>query len=1379
MNRHAITLLVGLSVAGITPAGTPSLPVTATTVNEDYEVSWDPNPASEDFFPTSKALAAALALDRGGPSQAGNPRGHHEGFTNFLFLYPYYSEQPKSMFIFDCKAPDGNGGCDNGLAPLSSIRLPTSVYADESDSCINMITGHELFHHVEFAYAEQIGGSGCGGIWGNTVCEGQARAMQDKIYTVLDFLPSASCTAPYLGQVNNFLGDTNQSIWLASYDAALWWTYLTEQYGTIKQEPGLGVDFLTLWWGQAVAAGLQGADAMAITDATIKLFAPSHNIYSAFQNFTIANLVKDFDLSNVSADFLNRYSYRDEDPAGGFNMMNYNDVSIDFELGPVGQGQEATQLVGVQYFGARYLRADISSCPANKIIQLKIDAADTTTSGADAITSYGVIINRNGRPQEFYKKYDVDWTITTFQPSNQYDELYLVIAPVAGFWAGNITVSCQAPQSNFDVDLPLAGASRPHYGGSANNPGTIAVAVAPNNTGPDGTTPVGGLSALQFEASIGDQTAEILDVVPDGDGYLLHLLLPPQVADGAYPLEIRAGEAVETLDDAVVYAEAVPTEVIVAIDTSATMVFPPDGAKIDAVQDAGLHLLQQLDGVEAVGLVAFSGDGTEPNIDGRILAPLATADTTHRNRIRVALNALSANVSGSSAIGDGLMTSYQMFLADGDPQRNRHTVLIVDGPENEQDLWQDIRETIVDSGMIVHTVALGPLADQALLAEIAHDTGGEFRYADVQPLFAEVLDLHAALGQIADVIEGRSQTQREALTLNAGNVIDLEIPILEGTEMPAVIGLRESRSLLTQVAIDSVRLFRPDGSEVVGRGAELTRSNEGNAVSFVGPLSKGTWRLEIMATTAADNQDAEVAVSIPNTKGLSAQAGFFLPEIDDEPVVGFVVGQPIGVAFSVADSQGLQPLRSLVATIETPDGDIQTIAVPVSSEEESQTEALRVEEGSGPRSITFSFQTNGGSPGGLPDDGTSGQRGAYQIQLDAELEDGRKLLIHEVTHVDQQATPRDRDLDQLPDSYEDRFSCLDGEVDDATADSDDDLLTNFFEFRRGTRPCLSDTDGGGETDGSEVRAGRNPLDPGDDALPMPLGGHVVTQRTEHEEQEPLTDNAVTVKLPSYRHYDNLVLKRGRTSDSLSPLVTFDARSHDAQEYVDRGVEIGQEYFYQFEGEMADGSRSAPGRVFSGFALADSNAPLGAVNIAHNHLRTDGNSATVQNSIYNEDPATAEFRARLDQSRYGPWMPYVPEWVVNFDAVSIPTNRTVSVQYRDASGNVSMNYVDDITQWPAGTLGRITGRVVLSGNEGLKNILVAVKDDPLQKPALTDDNGNYVLSGLEPSVYALEVTRMDYAPMTVPGLEVRAGQDTEVPDQQLVLEGEIVFSDGFE
>jgi hypothetical protein len=73
----------------------------------------------------------------------------------------------------------------------------------------------------------------------------------------------------------------------------------------------------------------------------------------------------------------------------------------------------------------------------------------------------------------------------------------------------------------------------------------------------------------------------------------------------------------------------------------------------------------------------------------------------------------------------------------------------------------------------------------------------------------------------------------------------------------------------------------------------------------------------------------------------------------------------------------------------------------------------------------------------------------------------------------------------MPDPWEDRCD-LDTDRDDTQEDLDNDGLTNGEEFRHGTLPCDPDTDDGGEQDGSEVRAGRNALEPSDD-LCSPLG----------------------------------------------------------------------------------------------------------------------------------------------------------------------------------------------------------------------------------------------------------------------------------------------------
>lgn len=56
------------------------------------------------------------------------------------------------------------------------------------------------------------------------------------------------------------------------------------------------------------------------------------------------------------------------------------------------------------------------------------------------------------------------------------------------------------------------------------------------------------------------------------------------------------------------------------------------------------------------------------------------------------------------------------------------------------------------------------------------------------------------------------------------------------------------------------------------------------------------------------------------------------------------------------------------------------------------------------------------------------------------------------------------------------------EYDNPHADYDQDGASNVVEWEQGINPCDPDTDDGGEMDGSEITAGRNPLDPKDDKV---------------------------------------------------------------------------------------------------------------------------------------------------------------------------------------------------------------------------------------------------------------------------------------------------------
>ncbi len=78
----------------------------------------------------------------------------------------------------------------------------------------------------------------------------------------------------------------------------------------------------------------------------------------------------------------------------------------------------------------------------------------------------------------------------------------------------------------------------------------------------------------------------------------------------------------------------------------------------------------------------------------------------------------------------------------------------------------------------------------------------------------------------------------------------------------------------------------------------------------------------------------------------------------------------------------------------------------------------------------------------------------------------------------------DNDEDSLTNAWEFAYPCMMANTVDAEVDYDGDGLWNVEESypSNNTDPCDPDTDGGGESDGSEVINARDPLDPSDDAF---------------------------------------------------------------------------------------------------------------------------------------------------------------------------------------------------------------------------------------------------------------------------------------------------------
>lgn len=75
--------------------------------------------------------------------------------------------------------------------------------------------------------------------------------------------------------------------------------------------------------------------------------------------------------------------------------------------------------------------------------------------------------------------------------------------------------------------------------------------------------------------------------------------------------------------------------------------------------------------------------------------------------------------------------------------------------------------------------------------------------------------------------------------------------------------------------------------------------------------------------------------------------------------------------------------------------------------------------------------------------------------------------------------PLDKDQDGLYDKWETFYGLDPTNPNDANADGDDDVLTNYDEFQLGSNPSQADSDGDGIPDGVEFAYSLNPLDPSD------------------------------------------------------------------------------------------------------------------------------------------------------------------------------------------------------------------------------------------------------------------------------------------------------------
>lgn len=363
-------------------------------------------------------------------------------------------------------------------------------------------------------------------------------------------------------------------------------------------------------------------------------------------------------------------------------------------------------------------------------------------------------------------------------------ERVTIANPQAGWWRVEVRVGTlpQGPQSyglasshnpwTFSIVYPTA--DQPANAGYFLSPGKIQIHLDIS----DGYRPSTNITTLDpatdLELAIGSEvigagSGAIINAGSVGNQYHLVVRAPAQSGAGTYDLTAKfAGGLDVEQRDAVIY-EATPADpraLSVVLDRSGSM--SQDG-RLPAAKNAARNFI----------FLAEIGDGIAQTIFSdlsQVVQPLS--DVNSEGDLAAMADVMTpVTADGWTSIGDGMRDGYDLIDDDG---RIPTMVLLSDGYENTDPLWADVRGGIPTS-VRIDTVALGPIADQALMAQIANRHNGTTYFvptgAGSRAPLADVSVATTVANRTADVYSFISNANRNyqrhaewASTLGNGNM---------------------------------------------------------------------------------------------------------------------------------------------------------------------------------------------------------------------------------------------------------------------------------------------------------------------------------------------------------------------------------------------------------------------------------------------------------------------------------------------------------------------------------------------------------------------------------------------------------------------------------
>ena len=1018
---------------------------------------------------------------------------------------------PKHSGKLRVELSDIPGDC-NGASSWDSNGITTYAGCFDVTLLAQKVLGHELTHRVQYAHDTGPGAP----IQTKFLKEGTARATEDNWFTEIDHWADALSNSSFNSEANAYLLDTEYD--LTSHDmrykSCLWWKYAMEQYGHTHTEPERGIDFVREVYEQSDA----GFSGIAGVNQALTALGAGTTFDESFKRFGAAIWTKD--LSGLPD---NSYNFLDEEEAG--NPGVYGPLEPT-DGGTIQVGDPATwNNQSINTYALEYFMADIGvNCP---VVSASFHRDYDSPAFYHIITQNDTVLNTHVEGS------GTDWTQSFV--NDGITSIVAVVGSLENASQVDITLSCATPV--LDIKLPN------NIAVARVRPSTKFLAQVLVTNGSEVGPVVAGLTNDLFTAQVGGQDAMVTGGGFVQEQYWLLVQAPDTLADGIYDLEITLQEpgsgtplASDTNAESVVYTRELTDQALV-IDRSGSMGMGTP-TRLSAAQDAAAFFVDVTREGDGLTVVPYNQDVNPAPF------PIDVVDNGVRIAAKGFINGLDP-ADGSTSIGDGLAEALKQLESSPTDNSLCSFVLLSDGMENTPDYWADVRDDIISSGCPVTAIAFGPESNETLMQTIAADTGGLFFYNDVyvssQLQNAAVpadmaLELANSYEYAQAFAEDRQRLLAEKGVVSAKNYESWHEVNVDDMVSEAVFSLDWYETYFAELEFI---LYDPDGNKYDKNKPGYSFEDLVNRhVGFRIPKPlPGVWKLQVLWVGSEEYEvPYQVIVSgqslitlellLPNRLGLQFLTGNLVP------------------IYAILSSKEPIPDADVQAFVTSPDG--TQVLVPMF--DDGQHDDGAPQDGLYGGMYTAVNQAEPVWPTGEKEETPPNDEGGYRVLVRATHPKFQREAIGAFSVLE----GPDENQNGYPDTWEKLY-----DITDLKGDPDKDSLPNYAEYYYGTNPNDSDSDDGGENDGSELAGGRDPLNPADDLI----------HRPDYLQVRPWT-NAVLLQFDRKPAYSFIRLFRRLSLNDPWSLIYSDIGVPGTGIYTDTQLTNGVTYFYRLEGVLS-------------------------------------------------------------------------------------------------------------------------------------------------------------------------------------------------------------------